>query len=175
MSAPLMPKATALWLLDNTTLTFQQIGEFCQLHPLEVQALADEETGFGLQPFDPVAAEQLSEENLKAAQEDPDVKLTLLAPHAQSSRAKKKSRYTPLSRRKERPDAIAWLLKYHPDLSDAQIIRIVRTTKATIESIRAGTHKNIEEIKERNPVVLGLCPQETLDEELKSIQRPSKS
>lgn len=168
MSAPLMPKATALWLLDNTTLTFNQIADFCRLHLLEVQALADEETGFGLQPFDPISAEQISAENLEACQKNPEEKLVLLSPHTHSSRALKKSRYTPLARRKERPDAIAWLLKFHPELADAQIIRLVRTTKATIESIRAGTHKSMEEINARNPVVLGLCSQENLDDEVKS-------
>lgn len=169
MSAPLMPKATALWLLDNTTLTFQQIADFCCLHLLEIQALADGETGLGLQPFDPIAAEQISAENLEACQKNPEEKLVLLSPPAHSSRASKKSRYTPLSRRKERPDAIAWLLKYHPGLTDAQIIRLVRTTKATIEAIRSGSHRNMEEINARNPVVLGLCSQENLDEEVKVV------
>lgn len=172
MSVPLMPKATAVWLLDHTTLTFQQIADFCHLHLLEVRALADGEVaGENLRPFDPIAAGQLSEENLKACQDNPDAQLVLLAPHAQSSRAQKKARYTPLSCRKKRPDAIAWLLKYHPALTDAQIIRLVRTTKATIESIRSGTHKRKDEMQARNPVVLGLCSQENLDDEIARSQR----
>lgn len=162
MVAPLMPKATALWLLENTTLTFQQIADYCQLHLLEVQALADGELGQGLQPFDPIGAGQLSQECLDKCQANPNLALELLAPHEQSSRGKK-ARYTPLSRRKERPDAIAWLLKFHKGISDTQIIKLIGTTKATIEAVRSGTHKNAEEIKPRNPVVLGLCSQEALE------------
>ncbi|MBA4117655.1 MAG: DUF1013 domain-containing protein [Candidatus Puniceispirillum sp.] len=162
MAAPLMPKATALWLLENTTLTFAQIADYCELHILEVQALADDELGQGLQPFDPIVAGQLSQESLDKSQDDPNTPLVLLAPHAQSSRAKK-SRYTPLSRRKERPDAIAWLIKFHKNLSDTQIISLVGTTKATIQAVRDGTHRNADNIKPHNPVVLGLCTQEALD------------
>lgn len=170
MAAPLMPKATALWLLENTTLTFQQIADYCVLHILEVQALADGELGQGLQPFDPLVAGQLSEDSLERSQKDPSVALELLAPHEQSSRGKK-ARYTPLSRRKERPDAIAWLLKYHKHMSDTQIIRLVGTTKATIEAVRSGTHKNAEAIKPHNPVVLGLCTQEALEKAVALIPK----
>lgn len=159
-----MPKATALWLIDNTALTFQQIADFTRLHLLEVQALADGEADHALAPLDPIAQGQLDLENLKKAENDPNVPLVLIIPKDElSTKKRKKGKYTPLSRRKNKPDAIAWLVKYHPELTDAQIIQLIGTTKNTIEAIRQKTHWNMEQIKPRNPVVLELCLQKDLD------------
>ena len=136
----LMPKATAVWLVDNTALTFEQIAHFCSLHHLEVKSIADGDSAQGIKGLDPVATGQLSKENIKEAEADPKVRLVLLDPKVKVPELKKKGpRYTPVSRRQDRPSAILWLVRNHPELKDAQIIRLVGTTKSTISAIRDRT------------------------------------
>jgi hypothetical protein len=171
MAHPLMPKATALWLIDNTALSFQQIAQVCGLHILEVQALADGEVTQGLMPFDPVANHQLDLDDIHACEKDPNRPLHLVEMTDEEKRLLKGGKYMPLSRRKDRPDGIAWLLKFHPEFSDSQIMRLLGTTKATIEAIRKKTHWNAANIKPRNPVVLELCSQQALDQAIKQAGR----
>jgi len=164
MAMPLMPKATAVWLIDNTSLTFEQIAEFCHIHPLEIQAIADGESSVGMTGFNPLTSQQLTLEEIKRCEADKTAKLQLTPPiTADSLLGKKKTRYTPVSKRHDRPDAIAWLLKYYPNLTDMQICRLLGTTKPMIHSIRTKTHWNASNIKPRNPVQLGLCTQVELD------------
>lgn len=161
---PLMPKATAIWLVEHTALSFNQIAQFCQLHPLEVQAIADEELVGGMVGYDPVSSGQLTSEEIKRCENDLNAHLTLLKPaDANSVLNKKKSRYTPVAKRQDRPDAIAWLLKYYPELTEQQICRLVGTTKQTIQAIRNKSHWNTANIKPRSPVHLGLCNQIELE------------
>jgi hypothetical protein len=162
MNGPLMPKATAVWLLENTVLTFEQIADFCDLHPLEIKAIADGESGIGIMGMDPVAHGQLSAEDIAICSQDPKKRLTLLKP-AGGKEQRQKSRYTPISKRQDRPDAISWLLKSYPELSDTQIIRLIGTTKNTIESIKNRTHWNIQNVRPQNPVLLNICSQKELD------------
>ena len=163
--APLMPKATAVWLIESTGLTFDQIADFCRLHPLEVKGIADGDVAQGIKGLDPVASGQLNREEIEKGEADPSYRLKL----SQSStgipvaKTRKGPRYTPVSRRQDRPDAIAWLLRYHPELSDAQVIKLVGTTKPTIQAIRDRTHWNSSQIKPVDPVTLGLCSQLDLD------------
>jgi hypothetical protein len=171
MTAPLMPKATALWLIENTALTFEQIADFCGLHTLEIQAVADGEIGQSLKAFDPIQNGQITEANLQECMKNPNAKLILLAPSAEEKKRSSGRRYMPLSKRKERPDAIAWLLKNHPELSDQQIISLLSTTKSTIESIRNKTHWNAQSIKPRNPVTLELCSQEELNAAIREAEK----
>ncbi|HEX6958528.1 MAG TPA: cell cycle transcriptional regulator TrcR [Ferrovibrio sp.] len=164
MALPLMPKATAVWLIDNTKLTFDQIAQFCGLHPLEVKGIADGEVAVGIVGLDPVANGQLTAEEIARCEADPAADLKLLAPAVPVQRQKTKgAKYTPLSKRQDRPDAIAWLLKYHPEVADAQIQKLLGTTKATIDSVRNRTHWNTANIKPRDPVGLGICSQAELD------------
>ncbi len=162
---PLMPKATAVWLVDNTALTFSQIGEFCKLHTLEVKGIADGEVAVGIKGMDPIAANQITRDEIEAGEKDPSYKLQLakskiVVPVA----AKRKGpKYTPVSRRQDRPDAISWLLRYHPELADSQIMKLVGTTKTTINAIRDRTHWNSQNLKPVDPVTLGLCSQLELD------------
>jgi hypothetical protein len=153
-----MPKATAVWLVENTALTFEQIADFCGLHPLEVQAIADGEVATGMQGMDPVASGELTQEEIDRCVANPNAKLkpaktTIPKPKARA----KGARYTPVAKRQDRPDAIAWLLKNYPELSDAQISKLIGTTKPTINSVRERTHWNAQHIKPQNPVSLGLC------------------
>ncbi len=165
MATPLMPKATAVWLVDNTTLTFDQIAEFCGLHPLEVQAIADGEVAPGMQGIDPTSNGQLEPEEIKRCEADPTAEMKMAAQTLPQPRVRTKGpRYTPISKRADKPDAIAWLLKSYPQLSDAQISRLVGTTKATIEKVRDRSHWNSPNIKPRNPVELGLCTPPELNE-----------
>ncbi|NWG45774.1 MAG: DUF1013 domain-containing protein [Alphaproteobacteria bacterium] len=165
MSRPLMPKATAVWLIDNTTLSFDQIADFCSLHPLEVKGIADGDVAQGIKGMDPVAAGQVTREEIERCEKDPKARLKLIAnPLVDQGKKRKGPRYTPVSRRQDRPDAIAWLLRHHPELSDAQIGRLVGTTKPTIQSIRDRSHWNATNIKPLDPVTLGLCSQIELDE-----------
>ena len=162
---PLMPKATAVWLVENTTLTFDQIAEFCGLHPLEVKGIADEDVAKGIKGIDPVATGQLTREQIAEAEADPNVRLELAPakhklPHVKE---KKTPRYTPVSKRQDKPDAIYWLLRNHPELTDADIVRLIGTTKATISKIRERGHWNSPNIKAVDPVTLGLCTQIELD------------
>ena len=163
---PLMPKATAVWLVDNTKLTFEQIADFCTLHPLEVKGIADGDVAQGIKGLDPVATGQLTREQIERAEADPGFKLKMVVskhvPPAKKSSGKG-PRYTPVSRRQDRPDAIYWLIRNHPELSDATISKLVGTTKSTIESVRNRTHWNASNLKAVDPVSLGLCSQIELD------------
>jgi len=164
MLAPLMPKATAVWLVENTSLTFEQIAEFCGLHPLEVQAIADGEVAIQMQGLDPVANGQTTAEELERCQADPNARLKL-SPQAipQQFVRHRGPRYTPISKRQDKPDAINYLVRNHPELSDAQISKLIGTTKPTIAAVRDRTHWNSTNIKPRHPVGLGLCTMEELD------------
>lgn len=170
--APLMPKATAVWLLDNTTLTFDQIAEFCKLHPLEVKAIADGESAQGIKGIDPVISGQLSREELDTAIANPAHRLQLADARFRAQVGKRRGpRYTPVSKRQDRPNAIRWLLRNHPELKDAQIIRLVGTTKTTIDAIREGTHWNAPNLSPVDPVTLGLCTQIALDMEVQKANK----
>lgn len=172
MTELLMPKATAVWLVDNTSLSFDQIAEFCKLHPLEVKAIADGEAAQGIKGLDPIATGQLTRDQLAAAQEDPSVKLKLQESRIKLPSAKRKRpRYTPVSKRQDRPNAIRWLTRNHPELKDAQIIRLVGTTKNTIEAIRDGSHWNSANLTPMDPVTLGLCTQIALDFEVQKANK----
>ena len=163
MTAPLMPKATALWLVENTTLTFQQIADFCQLHVLEVQAIADGEASVSTFGFDPIAHNQASQADIDRCSQDPDLRLVLI--HHESLQPKKKSaKYTTMAVRQDKPDAIAWLLKHYPALSMARLCRLVGTTKTTVQAVASKSHWNASQIKPRNPVTLGICSQKELDD-----------
>ena len=167
MIAPLMPKATAVWLVENTTLTFQQIAEFCGLHLLEVQAIADGEVAIGMQGRDPIANGELVESEIDRCAGDPSARLQGVQPHVTDVQPRGKgTRYVPVAKRQDRPDAIAWLLKNYPELSDGQICKIINTTKPTIDKIRDRTHWNSPNIKPRNPVSLGLCRESDLQREV---------
>lgn len=164
MTQPLMPMATAVWLVDNTVLTFTQIAEFCQLHELEVQGIADGTVGAHIVGQDPTSSGQLSQEELDRCQADPNTRLKLTEDDVKAMPRTKGPRYTPVSKRQDKPDAIAWLVRHHPELTDLQISRLVGTTKPTIQSIRERSHWNIQNIKPQDPVGLGLCRQLELDE-----------
>lgn len=166
MTAPLMPKATAVWLIDNTALTFDQIALFCGLHPLEVRGIADGDVASGIKGLDPISTGQVSREEIERCQKDPTavLKLTEKKSDIPGPKPRKGAKYTPLSKRQERPDAIAWLVRNHPELTDAQVGRLVGTTKTTIVSVRERTHWNMTNIKPVDPVSLGLCSQIELDE-----------
>jgi hypothetical protein len=167
MAAPLMPKATAVWLVENTSLTFEQIADFCGLHPLEIQAIADGEVANQMQGLDPVANGQTTAEEIERCQADPNARLRL-SPQALPPQVVKHKgpRYTPISKRQDKPDAIAFLLKSHPELSEAQISKLIGTTKPTIAAVRDRTHWNSPNIKPRHPVGLGLCTLEELERAL---------
>jgi len=162
---PLMPKATAVWLVDNTSLSFEQIADFCGLHPLEVKGIADEDVAKGIKGMDPVAAGQLSREQIEAAEKDPSYRLKMAPPKHKMPviKLKKAPRYTPVSKRQDKPDAVYWLLRNHPEFTDADIIKLIGTTKATIQKIRERSHWNATNIKAVDPVTLGLCSQLELD------------
>ncbi len=158
MVHPLMPKATAVWLIDNTTLSFEQIAEFCGLHNLEIQALADGEVAPGMHGLNPVSRGELTMDEIERCQADPSANLKMAKVTTPKPTARSKgARYTPVSKRGDRPNAIAWLLKNYPELSDAQISRLIGTTKPTINAIRDRSHWNTSNIKPQNPVGLGLC------------------
>jgi len=172
MAMPLMPKATAVWLVENTTLTFEQIGEFCGLHKLEVQAIADGEVAIGINGMDPVLSGQLTLEEIKRCEEDPRARLKMVKSDLpQPVMRTKGPRYTPVSKRADKPDAIAYLIKTYPELLDAQVARLLGTTKDTIAKVRDRTHWNSANIKPHNPVLVGLCKQSDLDAALKRAQR----
>ena len=167
MVLPLMPKATAVWLVENTTLTFQQVADFCGMHALEVQAIADGEVAAGILGLDPVANGQLTQAEIKRCERSPEARLCLLRTELPLSHKMPKggrARYMPVSKRQDRPDAIAWLLRHHVELSDAQICQLIGTTKPTIASVRGRTHWNTANIKPRNPVTLGLCSERELEQ-----------
>ena len=173
MNKPLMAKATAVWLVDNTTLSFKQIADFCGMHELEVQGIADGDVAAGVKGFDPVASNQLDPVEIEKGQKDVAYKLKLKHnPAAEGEELRRGPRYTPLSKRQDRPAAILWLVKFHPELTDAQISRLVGTTKPTIAAIRDRSHWNIQNIQPIDPVALGLCRQSELDA---AVQKAAKS
>lgn len=168
----LMPKATAVWLVDNTALSFEQIALFCKLHPLEVKAIADGESAQGIKGLDPILTGQLSREEIALAESDPAHKLKLSEPKVRVPESKRKGpRYTPVSKRQDRPNAILWLVRNHPELKDAQISRLVGTTKTTIEQIRDRSHWNSANLVPMDPVTLGLCTQIDLDMEVEKAAK----
>ncbi|UXN74979.1 DUF1013 domain-containing protein [Devosia sp. A8/3-2] len=173
MTQPLlMPKATAVWLVDNTALSFEQIAAFCTLHPLEVRGIADGDVAGGIMGVNPIQNGQLTREEIEKAEGDPNYRLKLSEPKVRVAAAKRKGpRYTPISRRNERPNAIKWLVRNHPELKDAQIMRLVGTTKSTIESVRESTHWNAANLTAMDPVTLGLCSQIDLDLEVKRASK----
>lgn len=171
---PLMPKATAVWLVDNTSLSFDQIADFCKLHPLEVKGIADGEVAAGIKGLDPVGTGQLTREEIEAGEKNPDHRLKVAQSKVKIPEVrptKKGPRYTPVSRRQDRPNAILWLVRNHPELKDAQIMRLVGTTKSTIQQVRDRTHWNSATLAPMDPVTLGLCSQIDLDFE---VQRAAK-
>lgn len=172
MSKPLMAKATAVWLVDNTTLSFKQVADFCGLHELEVQGIADGDVATGVKGFDPIAHNQLEEIEIKKGQADPSYRMKLKFNPASVGEEKRRGpRYTPLSKRQDRPASILWLVKFHPELADAQIRKLVGTTNPSIQAIRERTHWNIQNITPIDPVALGLCRQSELDAE---VQKAAK-
>jgi hypothetical protein len=172
-TTPLMPKATAVWLVENTGLSFEQIADFCKLHVLEVKAIADGDAAQGIKGLDPVLTGQLTREQITNAEGDHSIVLQMSDPKVRLPEAKKKKgpRYTPVSRRQDRPNAILWLVRNHPELKDAAIMRLVGTTKSTIAGIRDRTHWNAQALQPLDPVTLGLCSQIDLDFE---VQRAAK-
>ena len=176
MRSPLMPKATAVWLVENTSLTFDQIAEFCGLHPLEVQAIADGEVAVQMLGLDPVANGQTTAEELARCQADPEARLKLLETAIPPQYQRHKGpRYTPIAKRQDKPDAILYLLRNHPELSDAQICKLVGTTKPTINAVRDRTHWNSPNLKARHPVGLELCTLEELDQAVTKATRGKKT
>ena len=172
MPAPLMPKATAVWLIDKTKLSFDQIGEFCGLHKLEIQAIADGEVAGGINGLDPVANGQLTLEEIARCENDPRARLKMVKTDLPQPVTRAKGpRYTPVSKRADKPDAIAYLLKHNPELQDAQIARLLGTTKETIAKVRDRSHWNASNIKPNNPVLLGLCKSADLEAAIKRAQR----
>ena len=171
MAQPLMPKATAVWLVDNTTLTFDQIADFCSLHPLEVQGVADGEVAVGIRGMDPVAAGQVTRDEIERCEGDPSARLEIIEPAAEVPKRARRARYTPVSKRQERPNGIAWLLKNYPELSDAQIGKLLGTTKTTITAVRDRTHWNAQHISPQDPVLMGICGEMELVEALNVARR----
>lgn len=172
MSLPLMPKATAVWLVENTALSFEQIAAFTGMHELEVQAIADGEVAVGIVGVNPITNGQLTQDELERAEKDPKVRLKMNKTDIPLPKARAKgARYTPVSKRQDRPDAIAWLLKHHPELTDAQLSRLIGTTKPTILSVRDRSHWNAQNIKPQNPVTLGLCTEAELEKAVVIAQR----
>lgn len=169
----LMPKATAVWLVDNTALSFDQIAGFCRMHALEVKAIADGDSAQGIKGLDPIATGQLSREEIARCEANHALHIKISDPKVRVPEAKRKgARYTPLSKRQDRPNAILWLVRNHPELKDAQISRLVGTTKATIDQIKGRSHWNASNLSPMDPVTLGLCSQIDLDME---VERSAKS
>lgn len=172
MAQPLMPKATAVWLVEHTALTFEQIADFCDMHPLEVQAIADGEVAVGIVGLDPIANGQLTKEEIERCSKDASASLEMATPDIPIPSAKPKGpRYTPVSKRQDRPDAIAWLLREFPELSDAQICKLVGTTKTTINAVRDHTHWKTPNIKPLDPVELGMCSHAELQAAVERARR----
>lgn len=178
MNTPLMPKATAVWLIDNTTLTFEQISKFCGLHALEVKGIADGEVAIGITGVNPITSGQLEADHIKACENDPSLLLSLsdsAKQHIKVTKKKKKTaKYTPVARRQDKPDAIAWLIKYHPDMSISQITKLIGTTKTTITAVKERSHWNTTNIKPRDPALLGLCTQTELEKAIAKAEEKAK-
>ena len=164
MTLPLMPKATAVWLIDKTALTFDQIAEFCGMHPLEIQAIADGEVAQGIMGYDPVANSQVTAQDIERCETDPNARLRILASSNPAPKKARGGRYTPVAKRNDRPDAIAFLLRNYPQLSELQLSKLLGTTKETIQKVRERSHWNSPNIKPRDPVILGLCKQSDLND-----------
>lgn len=174
MVTPIMPQGTAVWLIENTALTFDQIADFCGLHPLEVKAIADEQVATGMIGVDPVSSGQLTKEEIERCTRNPKAKLTLAPPNVILAKPKNKRKYTPLLKRRDRPNAIAWILKYYPDMPDSVICSLVSTTKNTVQSIRNKTHARMHELFPKDPVLLGFCSQMELDKAVSAIEPKNK-
>ena len=175
MSEVLMPKATAVWLVDNTTLTFDQIAAFCNLHSLEVQGIADGEVAMGIQGMDPVTAGELTREEIVRCEADPKTRLAAAKSDLpQPVKRTKGPRYTPVAKRQDKPDGIAWLVRHHPGLKDSQIARLIGTTETTIQAVRERTHWNSPNIRPRDPVLLGLCGQVDLNAAVEKARKAAE-
>ena len=175
MSQPLMPKATAVWLVENTSLTFDQIAQFCGLHPLEVQGIADGEIASGIQGLDPIANGQLSKDEIERCQGDASARLQLAKQDLpQPAKRTKGPRYTPVAKRQDKPNGVAWMIRNYPEVSDAQICKLIGTTKNTIQAVRERTHWNMTNIQPRDPVLLGLCGQTELNAAIQKAQRAAE-
>lgn len=176
MTLPLMPKATAIWLVENTALTFKQIADFCGMHELEIKGIADGEVGMGIKGLNPISTNQLTKEEIDKAANDPEHSIELIQNEItiQTERDPKQKKYTPLSKRQERPDAISWLLRNHPELKDSQVAKLVGSTKNMVVSIKNKTNWNMSNIRPQDPVGLGLCKQVDLDEALEKAERSQK-
>ncbi|WP_120498744.1 DUF1013 domain-containing protein [Kiloniella sp. EL199] len=180
MSQPLMPKATAVWLVENTSLTFEQIAEFCQLHTLEVQGIADGEVAVGIRGMDPIANSQITRAELERCEKDSSKSLRFYQQDdlPQPSKRTKGPRYTPIAKRQDKPDGIAWLVRHHPELTDNHVSKLIGTTKKTIQAIRDRSHWNISNIRPRDPVLLGLCKQvdlnATIDKAIKEAEKAGR-
>ena len=173
MTLPLMPKATAIWLVDNTSLSFKQIASFCGMHELEIKGIADGEVGIGIKGLNPVTNNQLSKEEIERCSNDLSLNLEIIVNEAsiKTDQSNQKNKYTPLSKRQDRPDAVYWLIRNHPELKDSQIANLVGSTKSTIDGIRNRTNWNMNNIRPQDPVGLGLCKQVELDEALEKSER----
>ena len=176
MTLPLMPKATAIWLVENTALTFKQIADFCGMHELEIKGIADGEVGIGIKGLNPMSTNQLTKEEIDIATNDSEHSLELIQNEItqQTERDPKQKKYTPLSKRQERPDAISWLLRNHPELKDSQIAKLVGSTKNMVVSIKTKANWNMSNIRPQDPVGLGLCKQIDLDDALEKADRSQK-
>ena len=173
---PLMPKATAIWLVDNTSLSFRQIGDFCGMHELEIKGIADGEVGVGIKGLNPITSGQLTKDEIDRCADNEDESLKIIENEIseKTEQSKKKKKYTPLSKRQDRPDAVYWLIRNHSELKDSQVARLVGSTKNTIESIRNRTHWNMANIRPQDPIGLGLCKQIELDEAIAKAERSMK-
>lgn len=172
MAHPLMPKATTVWLIENTSLSFDQIADFCGLHPLEVQGIADDEVSTGIQGLDPIIRNQVTREEIERCEKDPSARLKMAKQDLpMPSKRTKGPRYTPVAKRQDKPDGIAWLARHHPELKDSQIARLIGTTKNTIQSVRERSHWNSPNIRPRDPVLLGLCSQVDLNQAVEKARK----
>ena len=173
---PLMPKATAIWLVDNTSLSFRQIGDFCGMHELEIKGIADGEVGVGIKGLNPITSGQLTKDEIDRCADNEDESLKIIENEIseKTEQSKKKKKYTPLSKRQDRPDAVYWLIRNHPELKDSQVARLVGSTKNTIDAIRKRTHWNMSNIRPQDPIGLGICRQVELDEALAKAERSMK-
>lgn len=173
MTLPLMPKASAIWLVENTALTFKQIADFSGMHELEIKGIADGEVGVGIKGLNPMSTNQLTKEEIEKATNNPEHSLELIQNEItlQTEKDPKQKKYIPLSKRQERPDAISWLLRNHPELKDSQIAKLVGSTKNMIVSIKTKANWNMSNIRPQDPVGLGLCKQIDLDDALEKAAR----
>lgn len=171
-NVPLMPKATAVWLVENTSLTFKQIADFCNLHEVEIQGIADGEVAKGIKAYNPIIAGQLTREEIERSSKDVNRSLRLIKKELNiASKERKKPKYTPLSKRQDRPDAILWLIKNYPELLDTQIARLIGTTKNTVVSIKKRTYWNFNNLFPKDPIAISLCSQLDLENTLEKAKR----